>query len=167
MEVGGMQRRYVYQIIGDPSAAGGNAVKTSAAAVAEAGATVVTTPHAIAGGRTMGEGFAGRAIKGAATHAIISPLNQATGGLASPAFELGINIAKGAGAAAIGAGIAGLAIAGAMLAVRAIQDRVKKLEDEAHSLNERESLLVRAGAISQVSRFEANFFTGVQKVNRG
>lgn len=113
-----------------------------------------------------GGAFAKRIVENSIERAAISPLNAATGGLASPVYQLGKTVITGGGAAAIGGGIAGIVMAGVQLAINKINARVARLESEAQSANERDNVLIRAGVKSQATFYEADFFRGVHKTNR-
>ena len=112
------------------------------------------------------EGFGKKIAEDSIQRGIISPLNSVTGGLASPVYSLGKSIATGASGAAIGGAVAGIAMAGLQLAVTKIQERVARLESQADAANERDNTLIRAGAKTAPTFYEANFFRGVVKTNR-
>lgn len=96
----------------------------------------------------------------------LSPLNSATGGLASPAYQLGKSALSGGGAGAIGGAAVGVAIAAVNLAIRKIQERMAKIEAEAQQANNRDNLLMRAGVVSGATHYEGTL-RGVRKMNRG
>jgi hypothetical protein len=152
---------YRYIIMDNTTQGAGGIIPTSPVA------TPLQTASPQGSARSMGEGFAKRAIEGTITQSIVNPLNSATNGIASPIYQIGKGLLTGAGGAAIGAAAAGGIITLVMVGIRALQDRMAKLESEASSKNEREVLIYRAGSTSTISTYKANLFGGVQKVNRG
>lgn len=116
--------------------------------------------------KTLGQGLTTSLANNAISNTLISPLNSATGGLASPVYSLGKSIAMGAGAAAIGGGIAGLMVAGVMLAVTKMQERIQKMEAKAEQANNRDNALIRAGVKSYATDYTGNL-SGVKSIKRG
>ena len=110
--------------------------------------------------------FVAKTAQKGVQQAVINPLNQATGGLASPAIKLGKAIGTGAGAAAIAGPLAMLAVAGVNLAINAIEKRISELEAQVDKFGERDNLLIRAGYAGDATFYEYNFFTGVHKTDR-
>ena len=127
---------------------------------------VPTTPNSlipsapVSNSNSMSGGFAKRLTENTIERAFISPLNSATGGLASPAYQIGKSIATGGSKVAIGGGIAALAVAGVMLAVNAIEKRVAKMESKAEEMNNKDNTLIRAGTTS-VATFYKGSLSGV------
>lgn len=115
--------------------------------------------------RTFSDGAANSLERRLVSQFILSPLNQATGGLATPAYRLGKPIITGAGAAAIGTGVAGLAIFGLQKAIDAINKRVTEMENKAAEANERDNTLIRAGSKNYITDYKGDFW-GVNSVNR-
>lgn len=94
---------------------------------------------------------------------LVSPLNTATGGLASPIYNAGKRILKGGLTAGAVGGIAtSLAIAGIMFAISKLESRMQSLQKEATQLNNNDNALIRAGSVSQATYYSANI-TGIKK----
>ena len=108
----------------------------------------------------------GKNVRGGAVTMALSPLNTATGGLATPAFNIGKSLLTGASAGAIGGAIGGLVMAGVNLALRKISERMDRLENEAQSKNNHDNVLIRGGFKAEATYYDANFFSGVNKVDR-
>jgi hypothetical protein len=111
------------------------------------------------------QGF-GKSIANGATTMALSPLNTATGGLASPVFNVGKALVTGASAGAVGGAIAGVVMAGVNLAIRKISERMDRLEAEAQNLNNHDNVLIRGGFKADATYYDAKFFSGVEKVER-
>jgi len=111
------------------------------------------------------EGATNRVINKSVSQFALSPLNQVTGGLATPVYRLGKAVASGASGAAVGAGVAAVAIAVAMLLYQAADKQIKENKAKAADLNERDNVLIRSGAVSQSSNYQGNLW-GVRKTNR-
>lgn len=107
---------------------------------------IKTTKLSSAQESTIESGLRSKLTESTIERAVISPLNSATGGLASPAYSLGKTLLTGGTAAAIGGGIATVAIAGVMLAVNKIEQRVARMESKAEQMNNRDNTLIRAGS---------------------
>ena len=129
------------------------------------GAEALSAPAPPTGAeRTFGAGLAKRAA-GSLTHMALAPLNQATGGLATPEFNVGKAAVAGTGAAAIGGAAAMLAIQAVQLAIKAIQEQIAKNKAKAAEMNERDNALIRAGAKSYATSYEGRF-SGVKATDR-
>ncbi len=102
-----------------------------------------------------------RALSGVENFAL-SPLNQATGGLASPSYNLAKNAITGG---AVGGAAVGLAIAAINLAVREIQKRIAENEAKAEAANNRDNLLLRSGRVTQATHYTSSVF-GVKSTTR-
>lgn len=160
-----MDNKYTFEFLTGQSLAEqptGGIIPTSQTSTI-ATATVQTN----AGNKSFGQGFAKRAAVGSIERFVATPLNQVTGGLASPVYQIGRAVALGSSAAVIGSSIAMLSLSVIMLSVRALEDRMSKFETEAKAKNEREVLIYRQGFTSQVSTYKASLINGVYKVNRG
>jgi hypothetical protein len=151
--------QYIFELIDNTSGAKPGTVPATPGDMPN---PVPTTP---AGGKTFGDGLEKRLAENAIERFAISPLNQATGGLASPLYQIGKGIVTGKGAAMIGAGVAGLAMAGIMLAVNALQERMAKMEADAEKANNNDNALIRAGSVSKATFYKASL-AGVKKVDR-
>lgn len=110
--------------------------------------------------------FGKRAAENSIERFAVSPLNTATGGLASPIYGLGKAMVSGASAGAIGGAIAGILMAGVQLAINSVQKRVTALEAQVSEANERDNNMIRAGAKLQASFYDYKFFGGVHRTNR-
>lgn len=105
---------------------------------------------------------AGRRVLSGVENFALSPLNQVTGGLASPSYDLAKNAITGG---AVGGAAVGLAIAAITLAVREIQKRIAENEAKAEAANNRDNLLLRSGRVTQATHYTSNVF-GVKSTTR-
>lgn len=115
-----------------------------------------------------GGGAAGGAINRIEKYAasqVLTPLNSATGGLAMPSYRLGRSIVSGASAGAIAGGVVGLVIAAGQLVINKIKEASDKHKTEAAALNERDNVLLRAGAKTGATFYSGNVF-GVKSTDR-
>ena len=128
---------------------GKSVINTQSADVLQA-----TPLNAQQAGSAFGKNIANQSIN----RALISPLNSATGGLASPVYQVGRGMATGASAAAIGGGLASLAIAGVMLAVNEMGKRVARMEAKAEEMNNRDNLMIRAGSKETPTNYNGGLF---------
>ena len=98
---------------------------------------------------------------------VVSPLNQATGGLASPLYNTAKQLVSGA---SFGAAIGGAAVAIGAIAlqkgIEALERRMQNLEKQAIDLNNTDNALLRAGSVSQATYYSANIFGIQKKTNR-
>lgn len=125
----------------------------------------IPNPISSTTGKTLQDGIGRKLGESAMQKLVVSPLNQATGGLASPIYQVGKSIVTGGSAAAIGAGLAGIGVAAVMFAISKIEERMAKMEAEAEKANNRDNALIRAGSVSSPTYYKATLF-GV-KVDRG
>lgn len=94
---------------------------------------------------------------------IVSPLNTATGGLASPIYRAGKRILSGnISAGAIGGIAVNLAIAGINFAISKLESRMQSLQQQATQLNNNDNALIRAGRVSQATYYSTDI-TGIKK----
>lgn len=130
---------------------------------------IPTTPNANATQETSNaEQFAmgaGKRVAGYVAQQAMAPLNQVTGGMATPVFNLGQSIVTGAGAGAIGGAAVALALQAINLAISKIQERIAKNEAKANEMNERDNLLIKAGVKSYATFYTGNF-GGVKSTDR-
>lgn len=100
--------------------------------------------------------------------AVISPLNQATGGLASPLYNTAKQLLSGS--SSVGSVLAGGAVAIGAIAlqkgIEALERRMQNLEKQADSLNNNDNVLLRAGSVSQATYYSANILGIQKKTNR-
>lgn len=98
---------------------------------------------------------------------VISPLNTATGGLASPLASTIKSIAGGDG---IGKnlGVLGgtLGIMAIQKGLQALQNRMTELQTKVDSLGNEDNLLIRAGSVSKATYYSANIMGIKKKTNR-
>lgn len=95
----------------------------------------------------------------------LAPLNQVTGGMATPVFNVAKGVISGAGAGAIAGAAINAVIAGIQLAISKIEERIAKNEAKAAELNERDNLLIKSGAKTTATFYEGNF-NGVKSTER-
>lgn len=101
-----------------------------------------------------------------ASQIMISPLNNITGGLATPIYGAGRALAKGAGAGAVaGAGVQ-IAFAVARLVSEAIKKEKEKNATKAEQMSNADNALLRAGSVATATFYESSTFK-VRKINRG
>lgn len=101
-----------------------------------------------------------------ASRIMISPLNNITGGLATPIYGVGSALAKGAGAGAVaGAGVQ-VAFAAARLVSETIKKEKEKNATKAEQLSNADNALLRAGSVATATFYESSTFK-VRKTNRG
>lgn len=120
------------------------------------------------GGLTIGQEVAQAATKrltGVVEQQALAPLNQVTGGMAAPVYNVAKNVISGAGAGAITGAAIGAIISGIQLAISKIQERIAKNEAKAAELNERDNLLIKAGA-KTTATFYSGSFNGVKSTER-
>ena len=99
---------------------------------------------------------------------IISPLNTATGGLASPVASTIKSIAGGSNfGVSIGNLGATLGILAIQKGIQAIQNRMVELETKVTNLNNTDNALIRAGSVSKVTYYTSNIFGIKSRTNRG
>lgn len=121
-----------------------------------------------AGGNTTGQQIAesaGKRVAGFATQQALAPLNQVTGGMATPVFNTAKTVIAGGGAGAITGAVVSLLITGLQLAINKIQERIAKNEAKAAELNERDNLLIKAGT-KTTATFYSGDFNGVKSTER-
>lgn len=121
-----------------------------------------------AGGSTTGQQIvqsAGKRVAGFATQQALAPLNQVTGGMATPVFNTAKALITGAGAGAIAGAAISLIIAGIQTAISKIQERIAKNEAKAAELNERDNLLIKAGTKTTATFYSGDFY-GVKSTER-
>ena len=98
---------------------------------------------------------------------VISPLNQATGGLASPLYNTAKQLVSGA---SVSAALGGAAVAIGAIAlqkgIEALERRMQNLEKQASELNNNDNALLRAGSVSQATYYRSNIFGVQKKTNR-
>jgi len=135
---------------------------TSIANTPKSSVTKTTVNNSKGLASSLGTRFADNAIE----RAVISPLNSATGGLASPVYGIGKTLATGGSGAALGGGIAGLAMAGIMLAINKIQERVAKMESKAEEANNKDNVLIRSGSKSYATYYKGSLFGVKSSTNR-
>lgn len=107
-------------------------------------------------------GLGTRVAEGVIRQTVISPLNSATGGLASPIYSA---VKVGMTGGAIGAAVGGIVIAGINLAITKIKERVAKMEAKAEAANNRDNVLL-AGGLTTEATFYKGSFRGVRKTDR-
>ena len=94
---------------------------------------------------------------------LISPLNTATGGLASPVAS---TIKRIAGGGSIGQSLGTLGATFGIMAIQkglqALQNRMTELQTKIDSLGNEDNLLIRAGSVSKATYYSANI-TGIKK----
>ena len=111
-------------------------------------------------------GFANNFQQNLLSSQIITPLNSATGGLASPVYQVGRGLIGGSSALA-SAGLANLAMVGVIFALSTLQKRVEKMENKAEEMNNKDNVLIRAGSKSTDSAtFYKGGLFGVKSTNR-
>lgn len=128
---------------------------------------VPTTPKATESsgkGEDFAQGIAKRTT-GYLQQQMLAPLNQVTGGMATPTFNLAKTVITGAGAGAIGGAAVMLVIQGLQLAISKIQERIAKNEAKAAEMNERDNLLIKSGAKTTATFYTGNF-NGVKSTER-
>lgn len=170
-----MGNEYRFVIVDETGRFSGETVRTSPASViqdsvgtgadrAEPLAAILPVPDD-SFASDFGAGLARRAGT-QLTQVALSPLNSATGGLATPTFTLGKAIVTGAGEAAIGGAAVSVAIAAVRFAVDKIQERIAKMEAQAAEAGARDNLLIRAGMVANATVYTGNIW-GVRKASRG
>lgn len=133
-------------------------------------ANIPTTPDiakssgATTTGQQIAEG-AGKRIAGFVTQQALAPLNQVTGGMATPVFNVAKSIFSGAGAGAVTGAAISAVISGIQLAINKIEERIAKNEAKAAELNERDNLLIMAGTKTTATFYQGNF-NGVKSTER-
>lgn len=123
---------------------------------------IKTTP---ASGRTLSQGLTKRLGENSIERFVVSPLNSATGGLASPVYHIGKALVTDKSSAMIGVSIAGLAMAGVMFAINAIETRIAKMEAKAEEMNNKDNALIRAGSKGTATYYTGGL-SGVKSTNR-
>jgi len=113
--------------------------------------------------KTFSQSFTKRVGDNVIQQTLISPLNTATGGLASPLYRTTKRLAGGS---SMSTAFAGLAVAGVMIALQALQNRMKELEQKTENLNNADNALIRAGSVSKATYYTANIFGIKQKTDR-
>ena len=108
---------------------------------------------------------AGKRLASYAEQQALAPLNQVTGGMATPVYNIAKGIFTGASAGAVTGAVIGAAIAGIQLAISKIEERIAKNEAKAAELNERDNLLIKAGTKTTATFYSGNF-NGVKTVER-
>lgn len=126
--------------------------------------TTPTTTETTGAGAEFAQGATKR-MTGYIQQQMLSPLNQVTGGMATPTFNLAKTVITGAGAGAIGGAVVMLAIQGLQLAISKIQERIAKNEAKASEMNERDNLLIKSGA-KTTATFYTGSFNGVKSTER-
>lgn len=120
----------IFTITDETGALGGEKVPSGAESIIGSGAD---EPSGLISSKTSDKEAASGASSNRAANMLISkalsPVNQATGGLATPAFSLVRSIAKGAKGAAIAAPIIGLVFAGYALAEKLVKDAQTRKEE--------------------------------------
>ncbi len=117
-----------------------------------------------ASGQSFATGAGKRAADQAAQYAL-SPLNQVTGGLATPTYQLAKSFANGTSKAAIGGAAVGIAIAALNFAIQKIKEEIAENKAKAESANNRDNLLIKSGRVTQATYYSGNLF-GVRKTTR-
>lgn len=120
------------------------------------------------GAMTRGEQIAqgaGKRLTNYVTQQALAPLNQLTGGMATPTFNMTKGLITGASAGGIGGAAIGVVIAGLQLAISKIQERIAKNEAKANELTERDNLLIKAGTKTTATFYTSNF-NGVHSTER-
>lgn len=117
--------------------------------------------------KTFQASFEKKAEDGIMQRFLISPLNSATGGLASPLYKAGKSIASGASVGVAVGGLVGtLSIMALQFAINAIENRMKEIETKVNDLNNNDNLLIRAGATSTATYYSGNIFGITTKTDR-
>lgn len=100
-------------------------------------------------------------------NAILSPLNQATGGLASPIYSSVRQLARGGSFKALAGGLIGFAIVkGIELGLEALNKKVAELDTQVKELGNNDNVLLRAGAINTATYYTRSFLSIKNKTNR-
>ena len=98
---------------------------------------------------------------------VVSPLNTATGGLASPIASTTKRILSGGSVgASLGTLGATLSILAIQKGIQALQNRMSELQNKVANLNNSDNALIRAGSVSKVTYYSANIFGIKTKTNR-
>ena len=120
------------------------------------------------GKKTFQSEFAQKGKDKAMEMFVISPLNQATGGLASPLYNTAKQLVSGT--SNVGSVLAGGAVAIGAIAlqkgIEALERRMQNLEKQASELNNNDNALLRAGSVSQATYYSANMLGVQKKTNR-
>jgi len=112
--------------------------------------------------KSVTKGMGKNIVENSISQFVVSPLNSATGGLASPAYSIGKAVATGG---AVGSAIGSALIVGVTLAINEIEKRVAKMESKAEEMNNKDNTLIRAGTTSVATFYSGNVF-GVSSTNR-
>jgi hypothetical protein len=110
------------------------------------------------------DGFAGRTQTLLVSRFIVAPLNQATGGLASPAFQIGKALISGS-SAAIGGAVGAALVFAAQKGIEYYEKRVAENKAEAAAANEKDNSLIKAGTKSYITEYSGSF-GGVKATDR-
>lgn len=98
---------------------------------------------------------------------IVSPLNTATGGLATPLYQSAKRIANGATMGAVaGDLVATLGIMAIQATISALQTRMQEIEQKVTELGNADNVLIRAGSVSKATYYSGNIFGVQTKTNR-
>ena len=105
----------------------------------------------------------GNSVIQKAENAVLSPLNQIMGGLATPVYTLAKALEQHSD---IVAEVGGLAFAGVKLTVKLILNEYSKTDARVAQANERDNMLLRAGAVSHATFYERDGISGIRKKSR-
>ena len=114
--------------------------------------------------KSFGDTFTTKAGNDLVRDTIISPLNTATGGLASPLYRSAKQLISGSATfgAVAGSLTASLAIIAVQKGIEALQNRMAEVEEKVKTLNNADNVILRAGAVSTATYYSGNIF-GIQK----
>lgn len=118
--------------------------------------------------KTFGSEFAAKVEDDTMKAAIISPLNQLTGGFAGPIYRAikRSQTSKMSGGAIAGGLVATLAILALKTGITHIQNRVQKVEEEVTRLNNADNVVIRAGSVSKATYYSTGWSGLTVKTNR-
>lgn len=132
-----------------------------------AGANEKATKKPSQSKKTASQEFTKKVTEDSLQNFIISPLNTATGGLASPIASTTKRIVGGGDVgASLGTLGATLTILAVQKGIQALQNRMIELENKVTSLNNTDNALIRAGSVSKATYYSANIFGIKQRTDR-